>query len=113
MRLTKTRAIAAEFVSKGKVKLNDKSAKASKEVVVGDVISFQKHNAVFEYEVLLVPKNRMGAKLVVEHLKDITNPEEAEKYRLYEVNQATYRDNGTGKPSKKDRRDIGRFLGKD
>ncbi|MFT6745812.1 MAG: ribosome-associated heat shock protein Hsp15 [Glaciecola sp.] len=113
VRLTKTRAIAAEFVSKGKVKLNDKSAKASKEVVVGDVISFQKHNAVFEYEVLLVPKNRMGAKLVVEHLKDITNPEEAEKYRLYEVNQATYRDNGTGKPSKKDRRDIGRFLGKD
>ena len=111
VRLTKTRAIAAEFVSKGKVKLNEKGVKASREVVIGDVISFQKHNAVFEYEVLLVPKNRMGAKLVVEHLKDISNPEEVEKYRLYQANQATYRDNGTGKPSKKDRRDIGRFLG--
>lgn len=111
VRLTKTRALAAEAVSKSKVKLNSVGVKASKDVNVGDVLSQQKHNAIFEYEVLLIPKSRLGAKLVANHLKDITAPEEVEKYRFYQLNQATYRENGKGKPSKKDRRDIGKFLG--
>jgi ribosome-associated heat shock protein Hsp15 len=111
VRLTKTRAIAAELVSKGKVKLNGVEVKARKEVSLGDLVSVQKHNAIFEYEVLAIPKSRLGAKLVSDHLKDMTKPEELEKYRVYQTNQSTYRENGKGKPSKKDRRDIRSFLG--
>ena len=113
VRLTKTRAIAAECISKGKVKLNGQVVKASREVKVGDEISFQKHNAIFQYEVLLIPKNRLGAKLVPDHLNDVTTTEEVEKYRLYQANQSTYRQNGMGKPSTKDRRDLRKFLGED
>jgi len=113
VRLTKTRAIAAESVSKGKVKLNDQTVKSSKEVLEGDVISFQKHNAIFQYEVLSIPKSRLGAKLVSEYLTDTTAPEEVEKFRVYQANQSTYRENGKGKPSTKNRRDLRKFLGED
>lgn len=112
VRLTKTRAIAAESVSKGKVKLNDQAIKASKEVMLGDVISVQKHNALFQYKVLEIPKSRLGAKLVSDYLTDITTFEELEKYRVYQANQSTYRQNGMGKPSTKDRRDLRKFMGK-
>ncbi len=111
VRLTKTRAIAADSISKGKVKLNGQGVKPGREVNVGDVISFQKHNATFEYEVLQLLKNRVGAKLVVNHLTDVTKLEELEKYRVYQLSQSEYRQKGTGKPSTKDRRDISGFLG--
>ena len=113
VRLTKTRAIAADSISKGKIKLNGQGVKASREVKVGDVISFQKHNATFEYEVLLLLKNRVGAKLVSDYLKDITEPEEVEKFRMYQVTQSAYREKGTGKPSTKDRRALNDFLDDD
>jgi len=113
VRLTKTRAIAAESISKGKVKLNEQGVKSSREVKVGDEISFQKHNAIFKYRVLLIPKSRLGAKLVLDYLTDVTSAEEVERYRLYQANQSSYKQNGMGKPSTKDRRDLRKFFGED
>ena len=110
VRLTKTRAIASDFISKNKVKLNGQGVKPSREVSSGDIISFQKHNATFEYEVLLLLKNRVGAKLVFNHLRDITKSEEIEKYRIYQVSQSEYRQKGSGKPSTKNRRDLNEFM---
>jgi ribosome-associated heat shock protein Hsp15 len=52
----------------------------------------------------------VGAKLVVDYIIDLTLPEEIEKYRLYQQSQQVYRENGTGKPTKKDRRDLDSFL---
>lgn len=110
VRLKKTRSIAAESVSKGKVLLNGEKVKASREVKSEDIIAIQVHNAWFEYEVLGTPKSRVGAKLVGEYLRDITKKEELDKYELYRLNQSNYRQNGTGKPSTKDRRDLKKFL---
>jgi len=53
---------------------------------------------------------RVGAKLVVDYLLDITPPEELEKLKLYQASQQNYRQNGSGKPTKKDRREIDDFL---
>ena len=111
VRLTKTRVLAAETISKGKIKLNAQEVKSSRIVAVGDVLSFQKHNALFEYEVLQIPKNRLGAKLVCDFLKDLTKPEEVEKYRIFQVSQSSYRQNGMGKPTTKERRDLNKFKG--
>ncbi len=52
----------------------------------------------------------MGAKLVGDFLLDITPNEEIEKFRVYELNQAYYRENGTGKPSTKNRRELESFF---
>jgi ribosome-associated heat shock protein Hsp15 len=53
---------------------------------------------------------RIGAKLVQDYIVDITPEEEFEKLRLYRLSQSTYREHGTGKPTKKDRRDLDGFL---
>lgn len=110
VRLAKTRSQATELISKGKIKLNQQQIKAAREVKENDIISLHKHNAIFEYQVLAFVDKRVGAKLVENYLRDITKPEEIEKYKTYQLAQSVYRENGTGKPTKKDRRDLDEFL---
>jgi ribosome-associated heat shock protein Hsp15 len=110
VRLAKTRSIATELISKGKIKINGVSTKPSKEIKIGDIISISKNAAVFSYKVILLLDKRVGAKLVSEYLLDITPAEEIEKFRTYQLAQQSYRENGSGKPSKKERRDLGDFL---
>lgn len=110
VRLSKTRSIATELVSKGKIKLNGEPVKPSKEVKPGDIVSIQKNTAIFSYKVVQLLSNRVGAKLVSDYVEDITDPIETEKYKQYQASQSVYRELGTGKPSKKDRRDISDFL---
>ena len=111
VRLSKTRSIATDLISKGKIRLNGESIKPSKEVKVGDIINFQRNTATFSYKVIQLLSNRVGAKLVADYLIDITAPIEVEKYKAYQASQSVYRELGSGKPSKKDRRDISDFLG--
>ena len=110
VRLAKTRSKATDAVSKGKVKLNNMQAKPSKEVKLGDEIQIIKHTAIYTFRIIGLLKNRVGAKLVPDYIIDITTEEEREKYRLYQLSQSAYRDNGTGKPTKKDRRDLDDFI---
>ncbi len=110
VRLSKTRSIATDLVSKGKVRLNGELIKPSKEVKQGDLISIQRNTATFSYKVVQLLANRVGAKLVTDYLEDITDPIEVEKYKAYQLAQSSYREFGSGKPSKKDRRNISDFL---
>lgn len=110
VRLAKTRSQATELISKGKVRINGQEIKPSRDIKIGDVIGIQKHNATFEYETLDLLDKRVGPKLVENYLRDITKPEEIEKLKAYQLAQSTYREYGTGKPSKKDRRDLDDFL---
>lgn len=109
-RLCKTRSIATELVKKGKVKLNGEGIKPAREVKVGDEIGIVRHTSVFTYKVKALLKNRVGAKLVEDHLIDITPIEEVEKYKTYQASQSAYRGHGTGKPTKKERRVLDSFL---
>ncbi len=110
VRLSKTRSQATELINKGKVRLNDQSTKAAKEVKVGDDIQVIRHTAVFTYRVLNLLDRRVGAKLVSEYLLDITTEEERVKYQEYMDNQRSYQQFGDGKPNKKQRRDLDDFL---
>jgi ribosome-associated heat shock protein Hsp15 len=109
VRLTKTRSQATDLVKKGKVRVNEGEVKPSREVKTNDVVSVMRHNAKFEYKILDFPKSRLGAKLVVDFIVDITSPEERNKYELYLESQKIYRSFGDGKPTKKDRRDLDDF----
>lgn len=110
VRLAKTRSQAAEAISKNKVKLNGEPVKSSKEVKLGDEIHIIRHTATFSFKVIQLLEKRVGAKLVVEYIVDITDPLEVEKLKAYQLSQSIYRDYGTGKPTKKDRRDLDEFL---
>jgi ribosome-associated heat shock protein Hsp15 len=110
VRLAKTRSQAADAISKGKVRLNNELVKPAKEVKLGDEIQVVKHTAKFSYRVVQLLDRRVGAKLVPDYLVDITPDEEIEKLKMYQLSQKSYRQHGTGKPSKKDRRDLDDFM---
>ena len=110
VRLSKTRSLASDSISKGKIRLNGSDVKPSKEVKQGDILTYHKNAAVFSYRILELLDKRVGPKLVSIYLEDTTPIEEIEKFRVYQESQKVYRDLGTGRPSKKDRRSIDDFL---
>ena len=60
----------------------------------------------YEIIVLDTPESRLGAKLVDIYRKDVTPKENLEKLELLKYSKDYYRKRGTGRPTKKDRRDI-------
>ena len=110
VRLCKTRSQGTELISKGQIKLNSQNTKPSKEVKLKDVISLHKNNSVFSYLVIDLLEKRTNAKLVEIFLEDITPSEEKEKFKAYQLVRQIYRQNGDGKPTKKDRRDLDSFF---
>jgi ribosome-associated heat shock protein Hsp15 len=110
VRLTKTRSQASELISKGKIKINEMDVKPSRDIKMGDTINIHKNSAVFSYKVLELLEKRVGPKLVSIYIEDITPIEEVEKFKSYQEAQRVYRDMGTGRPSKKDRRSLDDFL---
>ena len=109
IRIAKTRSLAHEAISKGKIKMNFKDIKPSYQPQVNDIITIHRNSAVFSYKVIVLTDKRIGAKLVHDFIKNITPPEEIEKFEQYLLSQKSYRINRDGKPSKKDRRDLDDF----
>lgn len=109
VRLSKTRSQASEHIAKGRVLVNDAHVKPSREIKAGETIVLLKHNARFQYKVLELLDKRVGAPLVKDYLLDITEPEEIEKLKAYQQAQQNYRLTD-GKPTKKDRRELDRFM---
>jgi ribosome-associated heat shock protein Hsp15 len=110
VRLAKTRSQATELIKKGKVRLNTDEVKPSREVKIGDTINISKHSAIYSFKILDLLEKRVGAKLVENYLMDITSEEEIQKFKVYQESQKVYRHFGSGKPTKKDRRDLEDFL---
>lgn len=113
IRLYKTRSIATEAIKKGHVSVNNQQAKASREVFAGDKISVRKDQINYQYSVLDLPPNRVGAKLVDMYRKDETPPEAFEHLELLRLAKEHYRAKGEGRPTKKDRRDMDDYLDDD
>lgn len=110
MRIYKTRSIATEECEKGRVTMNGAEIKPSRTFQVGDKFSVRKGPITYSYEVLQLSENRLGAKLVPEYLRDITAPEQLEILELAKIAGHSGRDRGTGRPTKKDRREIEQFI---
>ncbi len=106
IRLFKTRSLGTNACKKGQVKINDTNLKPSREIYGGEIITIRKNQINYKIEVLSIPDNRVGAKLVYLYRKDLTPKEEFEKTELLKLAKDYYRKKGTGRPTKKDRRDI-------
>lgn len=110
VRFYKSRNAASEACKKGFVQVAGQNAKPSREIYISDEISIRKHQLVTKLYVLDLPKSRVGAKLVPEYCKNITPKETLELHEAVAENQRLSRVKGTGRPSKKDRRDLEDFL---
>ena len=113
MRIYKTRSIAADACKKGRVKMNGAELKPSRTFHIGDVFTVRKGPITYSYKVLQLSANRLGAKLVPEYMQDITPPDQLELLELARLAAQSGRDRGTGRPTKKDRRDIITFVSDD
>jgi len=89
--------------------VNDVPAKPSRMIRVGDVVSVRKPPVTYSFKVLGLTSNRIGAKLVPEYLENITPPEQYEILNLQKISGFIDREKGTGRPTKKERRDLDEF----
>lgn len=98
--------MASEAIKKGHVSVNGQVAKPSREVFPTDKISVRKDQINYQLTVLDIPANRVGPKLVDIYRKDETPSEAFAHLEMLKLSKEHYRAKGTGRPTKKDRRDI-------
>jgi ribosome-associated heat shock protein Hsp15 len=106
VRIFKTRSDAADACKSGRVKVNSTDAKSSREIKEGDLIDVRKINVNFKYRVIQLLENRISAKLVPEYIENLTPQEELDKLKAPKESFFIYRERGTGRPTKKERRDL-------
>ena len=109
-RIFKTRSIAADACKNGRVMIDGVKMKPARMVKEGDVIQVRKPPVTYSFKILKAIQNRVGAKLVPEVLENVTS---ADQYELLEMNRISGfvgRARGTGRPTKKDRRDLDDFI---
>ncbi len=109
-RYFKTRNQATEACKKGQVKINGAACKPSREVLPQDEIRLRKNQMEFSLKVLDIPPQRMGAKWVDIYRMDTTPAEAKEAHDLIRTTREYYRAKGTGRPTKRDRRDLESYL---
>lgn len=106
VRIFKTRSDAAEACRSNRVSVGGVPAKPSREVRAGDVVSVRKMAVTYSYKVLEPVSNRQPAKDVPRYMLDVTPPEELAKLATPRETIFVTRDRGTGRPTKKERREI-------
>ena len=111
VRIFKTRTIAAEACKKGRVMIGDVSIKPSRNVRAGDVIQVRKPPVTYSFKVLALADKRMGAKMVPQFMENVTSPDQYELLELNKISGFVDRQRGTGRPTKKERRDLDQFAG--
>ena len=80
--------------------------KPSREVHQGDTIVVRKGAVYYEYLVLQPIDRRQPAKDVPLFVSDVTPAEELDKLKLPSETVVIYRKKGTGRPTKKERRQL-------
>lgn len=106
VRIFKTRSDAADAIRNNRVLVNDAYCKPSREVKIGDRISVKKMPVVYQYKVVELVSSRQPAKNVPLYCLNITPEEELAKLNVPRETIFVFRDRGTGRPTKKERRDI-------
>ena len=110
VRLYKTRSIASKECAAEKVKLNGEFAKGSKSVKIGDEVSIKVNPIWRTYKILDIPKSRVGAKFLVDLIKETTPNIDLEMLdHVQELNRKNRFDGLRGRPTKKDRRKLDGF----
>ncbi|MDO6761794.1 S4 domain-containing protein [Tamlana sp. 2_MG-2023] len=106
VRYYKTRTLATTACKKGQVRINQEIVKPSRDVYPLDTVELRKNQINYKLKVNDIPPNRVGAKIVDLYRTDITPKEQFEAQELLKYSKDYYRKKGTGRPTKKDRRDI-------
>ena len=110
LRYFKTRTLATNACKKGHVKVNNKSIKASREVYPNEKLTIRKSQINYSLTIIDIPKTRVGSKLTDLYRVDTTPKSEFEVKKLSNLSKEYYIKKGSGRPTKKERRDIEDYL---
>jgi ribosome-associated heat shock protein Hsp15 len=104
IRLCKTRSEATDLCKGGHVEVNGRSAKPATPVAVGDTVEARVHGRERVVEVVRIIDKRVGAPIAQECYVDHSPP-------VPETDRTPtlVRDRGTGRPTKRDRRQLDRW----
>ncbi len=112
-RFFKTRSLASRACDLGRIESNGQLAKPAREVHVGDMLQVKTEGGVYQVEVLALSEIR-GPAPVAQTLYRETDASKEARRKAAEERKAmpgfeTFRE---GKPSKRDRRQLGRLRGR-
>ena len=109
-RIFKTRSIAADACKNGRVTISGTNVKPSHTIKVGEIINVKKPPITYSFEVLQTIEKRVGAKLIPEVYKNVTDAKQYELLEMSRISGFVDRARGTGRPTKKDRRQLDAFV---
>ena len=108
-RIFKTRSMAAAACKKGQVCMKGAQLKPSRNIKEGDVVEVRKPPVTYSFRVKQAIEKRVGAKLIPDILENVTPPEQYELLEMNRLSGFVNRAKGTGRPTKKDRRNLEEF----
>ena len=109
-RIFKTRSIAADACKNGRVTISGTNVKPSHTIKVGEIINVKKPPITYSFEVLQTIEKRVGAKRIPEVYKNVTDAKQYELLEMSRISGFVDRARGTGRPTKKDRRQLDAFV---
>lgn len=111
VRIYKTRTVAADAVKMNRVTVNGAWVKPSYDIKPGDVVDVRKGQITFRFRALEPVTNRQPAREVPRYAENITPQQELDKLTVPRETVFISRDRGTGRPTKKERRDMDALMG--
>ena len=109
-RIYKTRSIAADACTNGRVTIKGINVKPSHTIKAGEVVSVKKSPITYSFKVLKPIEQRVGAKLIPEVYENVTDAKQYELLEMSRISGFVDRARGTGRPTKKDRRQMDAFV---
>ena len=109
-RIYKTRSIAADACKNGRVTIKGINVKPSHTIKAGEVVSVKKSPITYSFKGLKPIEQRVGAKLIPEVYENVTDAKQYELLEMSRISGFVDRARGTGRPTKKDRRQMDAFV---
>ena len=106
VRLYKTRSLATTACKNNQVSIDGTSVKPSHIVKINNIVKVKRPPIVRSYQVIGLLAQRESAKVVVDFIKDVTPQSGLQKLEEGKMVFTLYRDKGTGRPTKKERRSL-------
>ena len=110
VRICKTRPKAHDLCKRQRVSIDGQHAKPSRDIRVGQIVTLKREGIQWRYKVLKCIGNRVGAKVAVECKEDLTSQEELDKLKMVRSAWTPVRDKGSGRPTKKERRALEKYI---
>lgn len=110
VRVFKTRTLASDECKKGRVMMKGQQVKPSRMVKEGDIVEVKRNHIVYSFKVIQPIEKRVSAKLAAEAMLNVTAPDQYELLEMSRISGFIDRAKGTGRPTKKERRDLDEFI---